>query len=334
MSCPVCEAKHSKENLEVLLQQIIEKSSDATTSGLKQLEDQLKRAEDLKHEVQNLTSNRDKLEQKAETIKARIDPEDMEELPQRIKQCSDLEASIQEQIDGGKSRLDKMGRRLSDLKEEDRYHRIRKRLASREQSRKRFERVEKECNRFVDSFGESVRAIREAVKVCLNERLEKDIPQISDDLSRVFASLTRHPWYDRLTFDKKELLKLELQVASSRAPSVPGHPPAEVLNGQAESALNLVPYFTFSQADDALTQVYLVLLDDPTRAFDEEHIEILVERLAELGEHVQLVVASHETSFRPLLRKKFKLDSYIVVEPSEWTPAGGPQLNIERHESC
>ena len=118
-------------------------------------------------------------------------------------------------------------------------------------------------------------------------------------------------------------------------PPFPDIPPAEVLNGQAESALNLVPYFTFSQADDALTQVYLVLLDDPTRAFDEEHIKILVERLAELGKHVQLVVASHETShFRSLLPEKFKSDSYIVVEPIGWTPAGGPQLNIERHESC
>ena len=68
-----------------------------------------------------------------------------------------------------------------------------------------------------------------------------------------------------------------------------------MLNGQAESALNLVPYFAFSQTDDTRTEVYLVMLDDPTRALDTEHIRILVERLRELGRNVQLIVASQET---------------------------------------
>jgi len=334
VSCPVCETKHSKENLEVLLQQIIEKSPGATTLELKQLEAQLKQAKDLKDEVQSLKSNFDKLKQEAETIKAYIEPEDVEELSERIKQCSVREASIKEQIDGREDWLSTIKHRLSNLRSEERFHDIKKKLTSMKQSRKRFERVEKECNRFVESFGDSVRAIREAVEVCLNERLEDDLPQISDDLSKVFASLTCHPQYDRLTFDKKELPNLKLQVASSHNPSVLIDSPDDVLNGQAESALNLVPYFTFIQADDALTQVYLVLLDDPTRGFDEEHIKILVERLAEWGEHVQLVLASHEKSrFRSLLQENFKLDSYIVVEPIGWTPAGGPQLKIERHES-
>ena len=40
-----------------------------------------------------------------------------------------------------------------------------------------------------------------------------------------------------------------------------------------------------------------MLLDDPTRAFDKEHIEILVQRLADLGQSVQIVVASQETGY-------------------------------------
>ena len=333
VSCPVCDTPHSRKDLDVLLRQIIDKPSGATTSELNQLEAQLKRAENLEREVQNLTSDVDKLEQEAETVKARIDPRDVKELPKRIKQCLDREASIQGQIDGREDRLGEMERRLSKLRKEEELHDIRKQLTGIKQSRNRFERVKEAYDDFVE-FGESVRSIWKAVKICLKKRLENDIPQVSDNLSKVFASLTHNSRYDRLIFDKNELPKLELQVASSRDPSVPGHPPTVVLNGQAESALSLVPYFAFSQADDAPTAVYLVLLDDPTRAFDEEHTEILVERLVELGKHVQLVVASHETSrFRSLL-KKFQLASYVVVEPNQWTHSGGPQLKIERNEPC
>ena len=333
VSCPVCETTHFRKDLEVILRQIIDKPSGATTSELNQLEARLKRAENLEREAQSLKSDVDKLEQRAETIKAHIDPEDVEELPKRIKQCSDREASIQEQIDGREDRLDEMERRLSNLRVEDSFHDIQKRLTSIKQSRKQFEGVEKACDDLV-AFGESVRAIREAVKICLKERLENDIPRVSESLSKVFASLTHHPWYDRLTIARDKLPKLELQVASSHDPSDRGEPTG-VLNGQSESALELVPYFAFSQADDTPTEVYLVLLDDPTRAFDEEHTGILVEQLAELGRNVQLIVASQETArFRELLPKNFESDDYVIVEPNQWTHSDGPRLKIERNEPC
>ena len=155
------------------------------------------------------------------------------------------------------------------------------------------------------------------------------IPKVSDRLSQVFAALTHHPWYDRLTIAIDTLPKLELQVTSSFDRSGRGHS-TEVLNGQAESALALVPYFAFSQADDAPTEIYLVLLDDPTRAYDEEHIEILAERLSDLGQHVQLMVASQESDrFRLLLPKYFERASYLMVEPASWSHDGGPKLSIE-----
>ena len=94
--------------------------------------------------------------------------------------------------------------------------------------------------------------------------------------------------------------------------------------------MELVPYFAFGQAEGVSSEVHLVLLDDPTRAFDEEHIEILVERLAELGKHVQIVVASQETMrFRTLLPRYFQAGEYVIVEPSEWSYYTGPTLNVE-----
>lgn len=151
---------------------------------------------------------------------------------------------------------------------------------------------------------------------------------LSEKLSEVFVGLTQHPWWDRLTIARDTLPKLELKVASSQDSSHGEHPTG-VLNGQSESALALVPYFTFSQADDAPTEVYLVMLDDPTRAFDESHTAILVERLADLGSNVQLMVASHDTArFRELLPEHFDSGSYITVEPTNWTYNDGPELVV------
>jgi len=108
--------------------------------------------------------------------------------------------------------------------------------------------------------------------------------------------------------------------------------PTGVLNGQAESALDLVPYFAFSQMADTPTEVYLVMLDDPTRASDTEHIEILVKCLGELGRNVQLIVASQETDrFERILPSVFDSDSYVIIEPTDWSPVTGPNVCI-RHE--
>ena len=139
---------------------------------------------------------------------------------------------------------------------------------------------------------------------------------MAKNLSHIFAALTRHPYFDRLTIAQETLPKLDLRVGSSHD-QARRESPTGVLNGQAESALPLVPYFVFSQVDDAPTEVYLVLLDDPTRAFDERHTETLVKQLAQLGNSVQLLVASQEASrFRELLPKHFSSDSHIIFEPT------------------
>ena len=142
------------------------------------------------------------------------------------------------------------------------------------------------------------------------------------------ARLTQHPWYDRLVISNSALPKLQLRVASSQDPTG-REDPTGVLNGQAESALVVVPHFAFSQTDDTPTEVYLVMLDDPTRALDTEHIIILLERLRELGRNVQLIVASQETErFEEMIPKVFEEGSYVIIEPTGWSPQSGPILKF------
>jgi DNA repair exonuclease SbcCD ATPase subunit len=335
--CPVCEVEHSQQDLESGLERTVSQLSGDHTRDLSELENRLGEAEDLSQELERLSVDLAELEQSADDARTHIDAEDAKELPKPIS-TGDLdsilarhlerETSIRAQLDNQKGWFDTTQARLSKLKEEEKFHQVQKDLVGLGPSRNQLKQVEAAYQDLV-SFGETVSEVRMVVAACLNERLEKDLPGVAQKLSQVFNALTRHPWYDQLTIAKDTLPKLELRVTSSHDPSGRSHS-AEVLNGQAESALALVPYFAFSQADDAPTEVYLVLLDDPTRAFDEDHIDILAERLAELGNHVQLMVASQESNrFRALLPKYLKPASYLIVEPAHWSHDAGPQLSLE-----
>ena len=330
-------ASESENKVRDLIKEITSKQPDDAISRLKHLESRLEEAEEFENEAQRLRNELTEMERRANEIRAGIDPDDAKEFSEQINlddlyelinRCSKLKASIDAQIDGQEEGLDEIRRRLSNLREEAKFHQIKNELSDLKRSRNRFAEVKKAYDELV-LFGESVRTIQQTVESCLKEQLKKDIPEVSESLSQVFAALTRHPWFDQLTIARDKLPKLELQVASSQDPSGNEHPTG-VLNGQAESALDLVPYFAFSQSDNAPTEVYLVLLDDPTRAFDEEHTKILVERLADLGNHVQLMVASQETArFRELLPKNFERSSYVVIEPTHWSYHNGPELEIE-----
>ena len=252
-----------------------------------------------------------------------------ESIEATLNRCTDYEASIMTQINDYDDWVKVMQTRLSNLEIESKFHRLQEKLQQLKESRNRFGEVEKAYKKELVTFGESVQKIQQTVETCLTERLDEGLPGVAESLSQVFAALTRHPWYDRLDFAMDKLPKLELQVTSSQDESGMGDP-IGVLNGQAESALELVPYIAFSQIKEAPTKIYQVLLDDPTRAFDEEHISILVEWLAKLGHHVQLIVASQETKhFRTLLPQHFESGSYAIVEPAKWSRNEGPELDIE-----
>lgn len=336
--CPICETVHPRQDLESSLRDSADELSENSTSTLLQLESSLKQAEELEAEKSRIASDLEALKQRASDVKKSLGPEDVKELSESStmaevealrEQLLESKSSINSQIEDQETWTNEKQIRLAKLRDEDRFHQIQRALVRLNQSKGRLGRVEEAYQDLV-SFGESVRTIREALGTSLTERLEKDVPRLSENLSRVFASLTEHPRFDRLTIAKSSLPRLELRVASSHDTSDREYP-IGILNGQCESALALVPHFAFSQASDAPTEVYLVLMDDPTRAYDEEHIAILVERLSELGRNVQLVVGSQETArFQELLPQHFDPSSYLIVEPIGWSYQDGPELKVYR----
>ena len=114
------------------------------------------------------------------------------------------------------------------------------------------------------TFGTGVRGVRDQVEIVLTEKLRQAAPEISEAMTKAFRALTDHPVYDSLYIDEAQLPQLHMLVAST-GDSFPGLVPSEVLNGQAINALELVPYFAFSDLDTFPFEVHLLLLDDPSR---------------------------------------------------------------------
>ena len=329
--CPICGVERERDELRKVVSEMSSLAGDGDGTDLRALQEELSDAKGIGRDVQELTS---KVDAARRALSAMMADEPDEELKKAVNEgrASAYSQSIREQQESMDARLTDMDAWLQDLqtdlkslRDEADYQRIQRDLISLKALDAEMGGVQKAYEGLV-TFGQSTRDICDAVESTLTEALRAKMPSVSEDLTSAFSALTKHPHFDRLIIDETKLPKLELCVASSSTSSGQRHPTG-VLNGQAQSALALVPYFAFSQAEETPTEVYLVLLDDPTRAFDLEHIQILIERLADLGERVQVVVATQETeAFRDLLPKNFKSDSYLVVEPRSWSYAGGPKL--------
>ena len=331
--CPICNSHHDRQILESVLQDTVEHSDGAMSSIVAALESCVQDAEALENLLAGQEAQLHLLNDNVVTAMNIVHDEDksklaeMNDIGHLIENYSGKESDIKARIEDQETWFESKKAQMNRFKEENRFHRIQRRLNSLQKNKRELERVIESYNHLV-AFGESVRSIRGVVESQLSEQLAQESPRVSELLSKAFCALTQHPWYDRLIISKSTLPRLQLRVASSQD-SNGREDPTGVLNGQAESALNLVPYFAFSQADETPTEVYLVMLDDPTRALDTEHIKILVERLRELGRNVQLIVASQETErLLKMIPDVFDEDSYAIVEPTGWSPDSGPSLKV------
>ena len=333
--CPICRRDHDRKALESVLEVLGEQRWDEELAEWKEAEQVLEKVEALAADVD--TRERDEAELRGELdsmLKAiegipdqSVEKLDGKSLTGEITAVSEQIRSLEGQKDNQIAWFNEIKRDLEVLGVEAKYHDLQKKLRN-------LRSVEMDFDRATNVFGilvqfvQSVRTITKAVASTLTDELRVRTPAVADDMSQVFAALTRHPHFDRLTFNDEKLPGLEMRVSSSGFPGAKH--PTGVLNGQAQSALDLVPYFALGGGRETPTEVYLVLLDDPTRAFDKEHIAILIDRLAELGQRVQVVVASQETeTFRELLPRSFDRADYVMIEPKKWSFDGGPVLEIE-----
>ena len=148
-------------------------------------------------------------------------------------------------------------------------------------------------------------------------------------MTEVYDRLTHQASFPKIEVESgpsDETRTLRVRVTSDRTPGQ-SFEPYEVLNGQAFNALNLVPYFVFSQFQAEALELDCLLVDDPSQSFDTSRVELLLQELATAATHAQLIVASHEEDrFTPFISQYFASGSYRVLRVTSFAPDTGPTL--------
>ncbi len=213
---------------------------------------------------------------------------------------------------------------LLNLQNEVRFHKLLSQHRRVQGKQEDLRRAKENLESLVELRESTFKISSEMNNALLNE-LRASLGPVDEALTESFVALTQHPAYDRIFVDQDLLPKLQLKVGSTTDPQ--GKWDDSVLNGQAASALGLVPYFAFSQLTDMPFEVHVMLLDDPTQSFDRVHIETLVEKLSQVGQRVQLVISSHELEpFEEFIPKYFPDTSHKVVELTKFSIKDGPAL--------
>ncbi|MBZ0213213.1 MAG: hypothetical protein K8H99_05375, partial [Nitrospirae bacterium] len=169
--------------------------------------------------------------------------------------------------------------------------------------------------------------IRGALQDSFNSALNTTLPMVGKLMTDVYRRLTQQASFTQIAVEPgpaTSARSLKVKVTSDRTPGV-FFEPVEVLNGQAFSALNLVPYFVFSQFQADALELDCLLIDDPSQSFDTSRIELLLQELATAASHAQVIVASHEEDrFEPTIPETFPAGSYRVLRVTGFTPEKGP----------
>src|SRR4030067_1218648 len=100
----------------------------------------------------------------------------------------------------------------------------------------------------------------------------------------------------------------------------------EVLNEQARNAVVLVPYFAFSELGMLQHDLDFLLIDDPSRSFDIEHLDSLMRLLKSVSDHAQVILATHERrKFEGPVKELYGPNANIL-EVVGFKPESGPQI--------
>ena len=322
IACPVCSTEVQLHNTILHLEQI-EDSGDMATKELLEQRVKLRIRMD---EVQTLTKKQVGLEScltrmKSELYQILHKAREKLQLPSTSpldeigKVIEGLKNTIKELRDAMQSQSEaaqSWGMRISQLREEVKFH----------QGRRLKEQIESVRSGMTESIYSQIKDLAELRDIAkelrrqlnshLDKRLDMKLPPLAEEMTEVYLRLTEGPTFDAITIkhqekEDEESMTLDLRVSSSRGSGTWGVDDG-ILNGQALNAIHLVPYFVFSRyQEDPLLD--LLLLDDPTQAFDTQKIALLLKELSDAASHATLFIATHEEDrFLPLLKKFFQPD--------------------------
>jgi chromosome segregation ATPase len=184
---------------------------------------------------------------------------------------------------------------------------------------------------FIDAL-DTLEEIKNALCEALRSVLTSRIPQLENLMTQVYQHLTAQRSFDlvKLTFSEDlEWPELQVKVASSKRKERL-YDYEDVLNGQALTALRLVPYFVFTRfRKEETLPLELLMLDDPSQRFDSGHVGYLFEELKQAASSAQLLIATHqESQFRPILDTYFPSPERLIMRVTDFDPDEGPVIEI------
>jgi DNA repair exonuclease SbcCD ATPase subunit len=254
----------------------------------------------------------------------RLDPEMTIEIERLEREGSAQKTAVQSSF----AKVQEWNTSLQQLQDEIRYQNLQRVSRALRDKEQRLGVVRERYESLVD-FGEACERIQKALSEALREGVRANLPILSEAFAKIFVALAQHPLYKYILLSDQAWPKLELQVAAQNSAGH-GRKPNEVLNGQALNVLRVVPYFVLSGASDAQIDVHLVMLDDPTQAFDDVHVELFIQGLADLGNRVQLIVATHQdAAFIKAIPHHFDAGTYTLVRFNGYSPVHGPMFTVE-----
>lgn len=338
VECPVCQAKYTAEGLLSRVKDVISQIKPVEKDLMEEAEklrDRYNNAMDLKKEMivnqEKLNTLREEWKEAISRIKSLlgiINESTLyeEELHVRQETLADNIKSLETSIETDESRYTTWKRQIDNLKKELRFHRYRREEQKLEnQLTLSFESIESYL-REVSELDSTVCEIKDRLASGLGEAIDLAIPHLNKMMTEVYRRLTGQQSFENVLITRavgSGVQELKVKIGSEHFPEQL-FDPEDVLNGQAQSALRLVPYFVFSQFKEEALELDLLLIDDPSQSFDTSHIELLLQELATAGSHAQLIVATHEDErFEPLLDEYF-CDPFMLIKFNEFDPVKGP----------
>ena len=317
-TCPTCEVDIVLCEATSKLERS-EASGDCRSAEILERRDQLtkriRKCTQLSEQIQEVATQitehkndlADVLERSEQTYNI-VSPASIESLEKYVKELRKDHQNLQDALGTGGEALKDWETRIEDARRELRFHQLR----SQKQRLQRLYDVRYDALHSSLKDLADLRDVADETRNLLNsqlqERLRTALPPVAQEMTEVYLRLTGSPTFDSIEIRQGEAaddsMTLDLRVSSSRGPGTWGVEQG-ILNGQALNAIQLVPYFVFSRyQEDPLLD--LLLLDDPTQAFDINKINLLLTELADAASHATLFLATHEEDrFLPVLKNFF-----------------------------
>lgn len=185
-----------------------------------------------------------------------------------------------------------------------------------------------------DDFAGSILEITATLAQALDQALDKILPPLSEQLTKLYNNLTEQRSFERVRIEKQrspeqpiaKAPQLFIRVWTERDPGR-FWDPESVLNGQALKAIQLAPYFVFSSFEAEALELDLLMLDDPSQSFDSGRVNLLLKELGNAASHAQVIVATQEPErFYPHLQQYFPVNECLTRTVKMSEPIEGPFL--------